>query len=91
MVAALFEANVDREQAERLADLMRKGRDGRPDGVQSASLLYDGDLAQVVALWESRDTLDRYLSSAPVPKGVELFRTIGVEPRFRIVEVLESS
>lgn len=91
MVAALFEANVDREQAERLADLMRKGRDTRPKGVRLASLLYENGVAQVVAIWESKDALDQYLAAVPVPKGVELFQTIGVEPRFRIVEVLESS
>jgi hypothetical protein len=91
VVAAIFEASVDRDQAERLADLMRKGRDTRAEGVRIASLLYENGVAQVIAIWESKDTLDRYVSAVPVPKGVELFRTIGVEPRFRVVEVLESS
>ncbi len=91
MVAAIFSARADRDQAERLADLMRKGRDRRPEGVLTATLLYEDGVAQVVAIWPSKDALDQYLSVTPVPRGVELFRTIGLEPEFKVVEVLESS
>ena len=88
MVAAIFEARMDREQAERLAELMQEGRATRPEGVVTAALLVDGDLVRLVAFWRDRDTLDRYLSVA-VPRGTELMRKVGVEPEVRIVEVLE--
>jgi hypothetical protein len=89
MVAAIFEARMGREQAERLAELMREGRATRPGAVLTAGLLVDGDLVRLVAFWSDRDTLERYLSEVPVPRGTELMRKVGVEPEVRIVDVLE--
>ena len=89
MVAAIFEARLSREQAERLAELKQDGRATRPAGVLTAILLLDGDLAQLVAVWKDRDKLDRYLSTAAVPRGTELMRKAGAEPTVRFVEVLE--
>lgn len=80
---------MGREQAERLAELMQEGRATRPAGVLTAGLLVDGDLVRLVAFWKDRDTLDRYLSTTPVPRGTELMRKVGVEPEVRVVEVLE--
>jgi hypothetical protein len=87
-VAAVFEARMGREQRARLAELMHTGRATRPGGVETAGLLVDGDLVQLVAFWKDRDTLDRYLST-DVPRGTQLMRQVGVEPKMRIVEVLE--
>src|SRR6266576_1545198 len=84
----VFESRMGREQAERLAELMREGRATRPEGVLTARLLVDGDLVRLVAFWKDRDTLDRYLSSARVPRGTELMRKVGVEPEVTIVDVL---
>ena len=89
MVAAVFEATMSREQAERLAELMQEGRATRPAGVLTAALLVDGDLVRLVAFWKDRETLDNYLSTAPVPRGTELMRMVGVEPELRIADVLE--
>jgi quinol monooxygenase YgiN len=89
MVAAVFESRMGREQAERLAELMHEGRATRPEGVLTAGLLVDGDLVRLIAFWKDRDTLDRYLSSARVPRGTELMRKVGVGPEVRIVDVLE--
>jgi quinol monooxygenase YgiN len=89
MVAAVFEASMSREQADRLAELMQEGRATRPTGVVTAALLVDGDLVRLVAFWTDRETLDAYLATAPVPRGTELMRKVGVEPELRIVEVLE--
>ena len=89
MVAAVFEARMSRDQAERLAALMQKGRPTRPEGVLTAGLLVDGDLVQLVAFWKDREALDHYLATAEVPRGTELMRKVGVEPELRIVEVLE--
>jgi hypothetical protein len=89
VIAAVFEASLTEEQAERLADLMRDGRASRPDGVITASLLYERGHAQLVAVWRDRDTLDRYLSTTSVPRGTELMRKVGAEPTLRLVPVLE--
>jgi hypothetical protein len=89
MVAAVFEARMSREQAERLAELMQEGRPTRPGGVRTAVLLVDGELVQLVAVWQDRETLEAYLAEAPVPRGTELMRKVGVEPELRVVDVLE--
>jgi hypothetical protein len=89
MVAAVFEARMSRGQAQELAALMKEGKATRPAGVVSAALLVEGDLVQLVAVWTNRDTLDRYLSVTPVPRGQELMRKVGVEPHIRIVDCLE--
>ena len=89
MVAAIFEAKLSREQAERLAELMQEGQPSRPQGVLTAILLVEGELTRLVAVWKDRDTLDRYLSTTPVPRGTELMRKVGAEPVVRFVEVLE--
>ena len=80
---------MTRAQAEQLAELMREARPTRPAGVLTAGLLVDGDFVQLVAFWRDRDTLDRYLATADVPRGTELMRQVGVEPEFRVVDALE--
>jgi len=89
MVAVIFEATMSREQVTRLAELMREARPTRPAGVVTAALLVEGDAVQLVAFWQDRDTLDRYLATVEVPRGVELMRKAGVDPAWRIVDAYE--
>jgi hypothetical protein len=89
VVAAVFEASLSLEQAERLAELMKDGKASRPAGVLNATLLHDDGKASLVAVWRDRETLDRYLSVTEVPRGTELMRAVGAEPTLRIVPVLE--
>ena len=89
MVAAVFEARMSREQAERLAELMQEGRATRPAGVLTAALLVDDDLVRLVAFWRDRETLESYLATGAVPRGTELMRKVGVEPELSVVDVLE--
>ena len=89
MVAAIFEAELDSGRAADLARLMDEGRPTRPQGVLTATLLYDGSRARLVAVWKSRDALERYLAAAGVPRGEELMRKVGAEPTTTIVDVLE--
>jgi hypothetical protein len=87
--AAIFEAKLTPEQAADLARLMDEGRPTRPAGVETATLLYDGTLARLVAVWQSRLELERYLAETPVPRGQELMRKVGADPTMRVVDVLE--
>lgn len=89
MAAALFEAELDAGQAAELARLMDEHRPTRPEGVVTATLLYDGAVATLVAVWRSRDELERYLATTEVPRGRELMRMVGAEPSMRVVDVLE--
>lgn len=80
---------MSREQAERLAVLMDEARPTRPAGVLTASLLYEDGVGTLIAYWEDRETVEAYLETAAVPRGTELMRKVGVEPRMRVVDVLE--
>ena len=80
---------MTRDQADRLARLMVEGRPTRPGGVLSATLEYRDGRGRLVAVWRDRETLDRYLSEAPVPRGTELMRKIGLEPEVETFDVLE--
>jgi quinol monooxygenase YgiN len=88
-VAAIFEAQMSREQSEQLAAFMDRARPTRPEGVETAALLVDGTSVQLVAVWRDRETLDAYLATTDVPRGTELMRKVGVEPELRVVDVLE--
>ena len=48
-----------------------------------------GVAGQLVAYWRDRETLEAYLETVDVPRGVELMRKVGVDPAWRIVDVLE--
>ena len=89
MAAAVVEAPLSRDQAERLAELMVEGKPTRPEGVVTAALLYEDGTGTLIACWESREVLERYLAEVDVPRGVELMRSVGAEPTLRVVELLE--
>ena len=88
-MAAIFEATMSREQTDRLAELMTEARPTRPEGVLTAALHREGDAVQLIAYWRDRETLDAYLATVDVPRGVELMRKVGCEPEWRVVDVLE--
>jgi len=84
-----FEAPMTRDQAEQLATLMQEARPSRPTGVLKALLEFDDGRGRLVAVWNDRDTLDRYLAEVSVPRGTELMRQVGLEPEVRRFDVLE--
>lgn len=84
-----FEADMTAEQAEELARLMEQGQPTRPEGVVTALLEYADGHGRLLAVWRDAETLERYLAEADVPRGVELMRTIGLEPEIRRFAVLD--
>jgi hypothetical protein len=89
MVAAVFEADMSREQAEELGRLMAEAAPTRPEKVINASLQYEDGVGRLIAVWDSRQSLEDYLAVEPVPRGTALMRKLGLEPEFRMVDVLE--
>lgn len=78
--AAIFEATMTSEQAERLAALMNEHVSTRPANVDLATLLVDGDTVQLIAYWSSVEALEEYRRTASVLRGTALMREVGVEP-----------
>ena len=77
------------DQATQLALLMEQGRPTRPAGVVAATLEFHDGRGRLVAVWKDRETLDRYLAEADVPRGTELMRKVGLEPEVRRFDILE--
>jgi hypothetical protein len=82
-----FEAEMTPEQAEELARVIDEGRPTRPDGVLTALLEYRDGRGRWLAVWRDRETRDRYLAEAPVPRGTELMRKVGLEPDVQTFDV----
>jgi hypothetical protein len=77
------------EQADDLARLMEEGRATRPEGVVTALLEYVDGHGRLIAVWRDAETLERYLAEAEVPRGMELMRKIGLEPKVCRFDVLD--
>jgi hypothetical protein len=84
-----FEADMTAEQADDLARLMEEGRATRPEGVVTALLEYVDGHGRLIAVWRDAETLERYLAEAEVPRGMELMRKIGLEPKVCRFDVLD--
>lgn len=84
-----FEAEITRDQAARLAELMADARPTRPEGVITASLEYHHGRARLVAIWRDERALSDYLAQGSVPRGTELMRAVGAEPAVTRFQVLE--
>jgi quinol monooxygenase YgiN len=88
-VGISFEADMTAEQADELARLMEEGRATRPEGVVTAPLEHADGHGRLIDVWRDRETLDRYLAEADVPRGTELMRKVGLEPEVRRFDVLD--
>ena len=71
-----------------LVRLLRSSRADRPTAIVSRLLWCEGETAHLIALWESRDALDRYLATAELPAVTETLATLGAQAP-RIVELAE--
>jgi hypothetical protein len=91
MIAVVHEVRLAAEQRDKLMRLLRSCRADRPGAVVARLLWWEGDMAHLIALWESRDALDRYLATAEVPPATEMLATLGAQAPPRIVEVAEYS
>jgi hypothetical protein len=89
--AAIFEATMTRDQALHVAQLIRDAKARRPQGVLEVRLYVDGEVGRLVSLWESRERLEDYLAEAEVPRGTELMRAAGLEPKVWVADVFEVS
>jgi hypothetical protein len=89
VVAAIFEAEMTREQADRLVGLMRENLGQRAPAVLGAMVFYENGKAQLIAVWESEEAWERYRSSVEEPRAAEFMREVGAEPTLRVVPVLE--
>jgi quinol monooxygenase YgiN len=91
VIAVVHDVSLDQVQLRALARLLRDNRDSRPDAVVARLLWHQGGQAQLIAIWESRDALDRHLATAAAaaPISEMLSSLLGDTPPPRIVEIDE--
>ena len=71
-----------------LVRLLRSSRAERPTAIVAHLLWCEGETVHLIALWESRDALDRYVATAELPAVTEMLATLGAQAP-RIVELAE--
>jgi hypothetical protein len=89
VIAVVHELRLEEDQRRELVDLLRSSRDRRPKAIIARLLWCEGKMVHLLALWESRDALDRYLATTEAPPVTEMHTLLGAEVLPRIVEVGE--
>lgn len=87
MIAVVHEVRLAPAQKDALVRLLRSSRAERPTAIVARLVWCEGETVHLIALWESRDALDRYLATAELPAVTEMLATLGAQAR--IVEVAE--
>lgn len=87
MIAVVHEVSLTAAQQDVLVRLLRSSRGERPTAIVARLVWREGETVHLIAVWESRDALDRYLATAELPAVTEMLATLGAQAR--IVEVAD--
>jgi quinol monooxygenase YgiN len=88
VIAVIHHVRLAPAQRDTLVRLLRSSRAERPTAIVARLLWCEGETVHLIALWESRDALDRYLATAELPTVTEMLATLGAQAP-RIVELAE--
>ena len=91
----VIEGRVPSSKAKKLEVSYRelKNNGGIPKGIIKSYLSRDsGDSEnyKLVTLWESKKVFEKYRDSVEIPKGIELFKKLGINARMTLFEVAAS-
>jgi hypothetical protein len=89
VIAVVYEVCLAPVQKDTLVRLLRLSRADRPTAIVAHLLSCEGETAHLIALWESRDALDRSLATAGLPAATEILAMLDAQAAPRIVEVAE--
>ena len=89
MIAVVYEFRLAPPHKDMLVRLLRSSRADRPTAIVAQLLWCKGETAHLIALWESRDALDRSLATAGLPAVTETLAMFDAQTSPRIVEVAE--
>jgi quinol monooxygenase YgiN len=91
-VMTVLEAHVPTDKWQELMQTFRAASSPErlPEQMLSTMLVQsrsDPDLWQGISVWRSAEALKDYRASVSVPEGIQMFRSVGVEPGISIFEV----
>ena len=89
MIAVVHELRLAPERRDNFVRVLRSNRARRPKALVARLVWCEGEIVHLIALWESRNALDRYLSTTEAPPVTEMLTTLGEQAPPRIVEVAE--
>ena len=89
MIAVVHEVRLAPAQQDALVRLLRSSHGERPAAIVARLVWCEGETVHLIALWESRDALDRYLENAEAPAVTEMLAMLGAQAPPRIVEGAE--
>ena len=91
MVMSVLEGRVPEEQWPALRRAFEKGTAELPPQIVRAQLVQntnDPTMWRGIAFWKNRHELEDYRRSVETPRGVFIFREVGVEPTLDIFEIV---
>ena len=83
MVFTVLEGRVKPEHWQKLRDKYAEGTKQLPAMIRETFLLQDAndrEIWRIMTVWESREALQAYRESVPVPEGILWFRAVDCEP-----------
>lgn len=92
MVITILEAEVDRNNWNKLKEVFKSGLSKKPIQIKETYLIQNRENPNLwcgVSLWNSKEALEEYRKSVEVPGGVLIFRSVGAEPTLKIFDVIE--
>jgi heme-degrading monooxygenase HmoA len=94
MVMTILEARVPQDKWTTLEQTYRAAVETLDPGLVETFLLQsnsDAELWQIATLWASREALDQMRQSPEPPRGVQIFRAAGAEPKLSVLKVVVRS
>lgn len=94
MVMTILEAQVEEEKWQTLRDMYASETKTLDDGIVQTLLVQNSrepKVWRIITLWASRAVLDEMRKSVQTPRGVFMFREVGVEPTLSVFDVAASA
>ncbi len=93
MVVTVLEGEVADDQAIKFKSIYNEALYNLEPGILNTYLVRDinnGKNWKIITVWNSKDDIDK-MRKLGTPKGVLMFRSVGVEPELTLLDVVESS
>lgn len=90
MVITILDGVVAKDKGGKFEQVYKESVKHLDKGIVETFLLHDiqnPDAWKIVTVWESKEALDVMRQSGETPRGVQMFREVGAEPKLSLFEV----
>ncbi len=90
MIITMLEASIPLPKKQELINNFSKAIAALDEGIIDTYLIANtksSDSFRILTIWKDKEALEKMRQSTSVPRGVQLFREIGVEPSLTVFSV----